>query len=142
MLKLIPHIRQTKQTAHRGAQSFYSTLQNSHTTNSSTQQEQQQQQPIPGQSLHRTKPPNQSLFNDETRAHLEMLRQHHFHASNLPDSPDFGINQYLNINEELRQQLKDIVGQFHAPVRYAFAYGSGVFRQSGYDEKVRLKDIL
>jgi translocator assembly and maintenance protein 41 len=77
------------------------------------------------------------LFNDETRIHLERLRQHHFHATNLPDSPDFGTNQYLNINEELRQQLKDIVAQFNAPIRYAFAYGSGVFRQNGYDEKVK-----
>jgi translocator assembly and maintenance protein 41 len=81
------------------------------------------------------------LFNDETRIHLERLRQHHFHATNLPDSPDFGTNQYLNINEELRQQLKDIVAQFNAPIRYAFAYGSGVFRQNGYDEKVKTATI-
>lgn len=75
------------------------------------------------------------LFSDETRTRLERLRQHHFHPTNIPDSPDFGTNQYMNINEELKQQLKDVVSQFNAPVRYAVAYGSGVFRQSGYDEK-------
>jgi translocator assembly and maintenance protein 41 len=75
------------------------------------------------------------LFSDETRTRLERLRQHHFHPTNIPDSPDFGTNQYMNINEELKQQLKDVVSQFNAPVRYAVAYGSGVFHQSGYDEK-------
>ncbi|CEP08102.1 hypothetical protein [Parasitella parasitica] len=83
-----------------------------------------------------TKPikPDQ-LFSDETRVKLERLRQHHFHPTNIPDSPDFGTNQYMNINEELKQQLKDVVSKFNAPVRYAIAYGSGVFHQSGYDEK-------
>ncbi|SAL99186.1 hypothetical protein [Absidia glauca] len=129
MLKLIPHtvVRRTQVVAvsHR----LYSTAQDPHTKSSASPP------PPPPPSSHHTSTKPPSLFNDETRAHLERLRQHHFHASNLPDSPDFGINQYLNINEELRQQLKDVVAQFHAPVRYAFAYGSGVFRQSGYDEK-------
>lgn len=79
---------------------------------------------------------NNELFSDETRTRLERLRQHRFHPTNIPDSPDFGTNQYMNINEELKQQLKDVVSQFNAPVRYAVAYGSGVFHQSGYDEKV------
>lgn len=82
--------------------------------------------------------PKNQLFSDETRVKLERLRQHHFHPSNIPDSPDFGTNQYMNINEELKQQLKDVVSTFNAPVRYAIAYGSGVFRQSGYDEKVMI----
>jgi mitochondrial translocator assembly and maintenance protein 41 len=28
--------------------------------------------------------------------------------------------------------LEEIVAQFQAPIRYAFAYGSGVFEQDGY----------
>ena len=81
----------------------------------------------------------QQLFSDETRLRLERLRQLHFHPTNIPDSPDFGTNQYININEELKQQLKNIVSQFNAPIRYAFAYGSGVFQQAGYDAKVKKK---
>lgn len=88
-----------------------------------------------------TQPIKNELFSDETRTRLERLRQHRFHPSNIPDSPDFGTNQYMNINEELKQQLKDVVSQFNAPVRYAVAYGSGVFHQSGYDEKVNNKYI-
>lgn len=73
------------------------------------------------------------LFTEETRRRLERLRQFQFHPTNIPDSPDFGTNQYISIDEELKQQLKSIVSRFNAPIRYAFAYGSGVFRQSGYD---------
>ncbi|KAG1474429.1 hypothetical protein G6F56_000362 [Rhizopus delemar] len=93
------------------------------------------------QTSHQPPPPPPSphsipkLFPEETRTKLERLREHHFHPSNIPDSPDFGTNQYININEELKQQLKQVVSTFHAPVRYAVAYGSGVFRQSGYDDK-------
>ncbi|KAG2197992.1 hypothetical protein INT47_004959, partial [Mucor saturninus] len=82
-----------------------------------------------------TKTIKKELFSDETRTRLERLRQHRFHPSNIPDSPDFGTNQHMNINEELKLQLKNVVSQFNAPVRYAVAYGSGVFHQSGYDEK-------
>lgn len=92
--------------------------------------------PLPSQP--QAKKLDSKLFTDETRMKLERLRQHHFHPSNIPDSPDFGTNQYININEELKQQLKGVVSQFHAPIRYAVAYGSGVFRQTGYDDKVRL----
>ncbi|SAM00576.1 hypothetical protein [Absidia glauca] len=137
MLKLIPQtIRHTSKLSprnHVGYLASYSTVQDTHTSHSSSMP------PPPPLGQQHQAPPStvkqDQLFNDETRIHLERLRQHHFHATNLPDSPDFGTNQYLNINEELRQQLKDIVAQFNAPIRYAFAYGSGVFRQNGYDEK-------
>lgn len=34
--------------------------------------------------------------------------------------------------DSTRALLESIVAQFHAPIRYAFAYGSGVFEQDGY----------
>lgn len=46
-------------------------------------------------------------------------------------SPSFGRNQLLAVPDEKRALLEAIVGSFHAPVRYAFAYGSGVFPQAG-----------
>ncbi|OAQ32036.1 hypothetical protein K457DRAFT_1801117 [Linnemannia elongata AG-77] len=56
--------------------------------------------------------------------------------SRLP--PKFGDNQHIDIDEEMWQQLKSVVDTIHhkAPIRYAFAYGSGVFAQKGYDGKV------
>ncbi len=42
---------------------------------------------------------------------------------------NFGTNQYMEINEELRSRLRQVLWQFKAPIRYAVAYGSGVFSQ-------------
>ena len=50
--------------------------------------------------------------------------------SELPDK-NFGVNQHIVINEEFKEALRLILWQFKAPIRYAFAYGSGVFPQSG-----------
>lgn len=50
--------------------------------------------------------------------------------SELP-SKDFGFNQHMVINEEFKEALRQILWKFRAPIRYAFAYGSGVFPQAG-----------
>jgi mitochondrial translocator assembly and maintenance protein 41 len=50
--------------------------------------------------------------------------------SELPGK-NFGVNQHMVINEEFKEALRQILWQFKAPIRYAFAYGSGVFPQSG-----------
>jgi translocator assembly and maintenance protein 41 len=49
--------------------------------------------------------------------------------SELP-SKNFGVNQHMIINEEFKEALRQILWQFRAPIRYAFAYGSGVFTQT------------
>jgi mitochondrial translocator assembly and maintenance protein 41 len=49
--------------------------------------------------------------------------------SELP-SQNFGVNQHMIINEEFKEALRQILWQFRAPIRYAFAYGSGVFSQT------------
>ncbi|KIX03406.1 uncharacterized protein Z518_06958 [Rhinocladiella mackenziei CBS 650.93] len=49
--------------------------------------------------------------------------------SELPGK-DFGVNQHIIINEEFKEALRQILWKFRAPIRYAFAYGSGVFSQS------------
>jgi translocator assembly and maintenance protein 41 len=43
---------------------------------------------------------------------------------------NFGVNQHIPFNAEFKEVLKAIPWQFRAPIRYAFAYGSGVFPQS------------
>ncbi|KAJ5901809.1 Phosphatidate cytidylyltransferase [Penicillium taxi] len=50
--------------------------------------------------------------------------------SELP-SKDFGVNQHMIINQEFKEALRQILWEFRAPIRYAFAYGSGVFAQQG-----------
>ena len=49
--------------------------------------------------------------------------------SELP-STNFGVNQHMKINDDFKEALRLIIWQFRAPVRYAFAYGSGVFPQT------------
>ncbi len=49
--------------------------------------------------------------------------------SELPHS-NFGVNQHIVINDEFKEALRQILWQFKAPIRYAFAYGSGVFPQT------------
>ena len=46
--------------------------------------------------------------------------------------PAFGRNQLLPVSHSTRALLESIVAKFDAPIRYAFAYGSGVFEQDGY----------
>ncbi|KAI9786283.1 MAG: Mitochondrial translocator assembly and maintenance protein 41 [Peltula sp. TS41687] len=48
--------------------------------------------------------------------------------SELPHKT-FGVNQHMIINQEFKEALRQILWQFRAPIRYAFAYGSGVFPQ-------------
>ncbi|KZV80259.1 mitochondrial matrix Mmp37, partial [Exidia glandulosa HHB12029] len=38
----------------------------------------------------------------------------------------------LSVPDSTRALLEEIVSSFNAPIRYAFAYGSGVFDQHGY----------
>ncbi|KAF9450578.1 Mmp37-domain-containing protein [Macrolepiota fuliginosa MF-IS2] len=45
--------------------------------------------------------------------------------------PTFGRNQLLPVTDSTRALLESIVAKFNAPIRYAFAYGSGVFEQDG-----------
>ncbi|KAL9599221.1 MAG: hypothetical protein Q9219_004002 [cf. Caloplaca sp. 3 TL-2023] len=54
--------------------------------------------------------------------------------SQLPSST-FGYNQHMIINHDFKEALRQILWQFKAPIRYAFAYGSGVFPQTASGSK-------
>jgi translocator assembly and maintenance protein 41 len=59
------------------------------------------------------------------------------HSTRIPVlPPQFGRNQVLAVPDRTRALLEEIVAGFNAPVRYAFAYGSGVFGQDGYKDSV------
>jgi translocator assembly and maintenance protein 41 len=49
---------------------------------------------------------------------------------------NFGVNQHIPFDQEFKEVLKAIPWQFRAPIRYAFAYGSGVFPQTKSTGKV------
>ncbi|KAG6831931.1 hypothetical protein H0H92_006532 [Tricholoma furcatifolium] len=59
----------------------------------------------------------------------------------IPSLPsNFGQNQLLSVADSTRALLETIVSQFDAPIRYAFAYGSGVFEQDGYNAQAKEED--
>lgn len=42
----------------------------------------------------------------------------------------------IKVPEQIQRDLEDVMSSFKAPIRYAFAYGSGVFQQKGYTNEV------
>jgi translocator assembly and maintenance protein 41 len=48
---------------------------------------------------------------------------------------NFGANQHISIDDQLKEKLRSVLWKFNAPIRYAFAYGSGVFQQANADPK-------
>jgi len=98
--------------------------------------------PIPPPPLPPQQKPDTSLKHRASASHLYPRPRTHTrhnpavtsnHRGALPKLPAaFGRNQLLPVSNSTRALLEQIVGSFEAPIRYAFAYGSGVFEQAGY----------
>lgn len=83
---------------------------------------------------HQPPPPQSSKPRTRLRPHPRPAApQQYSQPLHLP--PSFGKNQVLTVSDSTRALLEEIVSEFHAPIRYAFAYGSGVFEQDGYAVK-------
>jgi len=84
--------------------------------------------PPPQKHPHPTsKPLSRTRLNPAPRPSVSHRKQA------LPSLPaSFGQNQIIRVADSTRALLESIVAQFQAPIRYAFAYGSGVFEQDGY----------
>lgn len=76
---------------------------------------------------HSSEPFSFPKYNEKT--HAKDVKK----FSQLP--LNFGANQHISINDELKEKLRAILWKFNAPIRYAFAYGSGVFQQAGADSQ-------
>ncbi|KAJ1988371.1 Mitochondrial translocator assembly and maintenance protein 41 [Coemansia spiralis] len=50
----------------------------------------------------------------------------------LTDEEEAKLEDMRSAQMEIRDQLSGVLRYFAAPVRYAFAYGSGVYKQAGY----------
>lgn len=86
-----------------------------------------QSAPPPPLPLPQAQKPRTSRLNPSPRR-TEQSRNPYL--PHLP--PTFGKNQFLPVADSTRTLLESIVSRFNAPIRYAFAYGSGVFEQDGY----------
>ncbi|THH19193.1 hypothetical protein EW146_g1921 [Bondarzewia mesenterica] len=94
--------------------------------------------PPPGAVKHPTTKPRTRL----SPAPRPVVSHRHQPYPHLP--PNFGQNQLLPVSNSTRALLESIVADFEAPIRYAFAYGSGVFEQDGYtpDPKGPMLDFM
>ncbi|KAJ2724578.1 Mitochondrial translocator assembly and maintenance protein 41 [Coemansia sp. Benny D115] len=50
----------------------------------------------------------------------------------LSESEERRLDEMRTAQSEIRDELQGVLKEFAAPIRYAFAYGSGVYKQSGY----------
>lgn len=80
----------------------------------------------------------------EASNYLEQNIGSYNHISSFSDLPvEFGYNQHISIDNELRERLRAILWKFNAPIKYAFAYGSGVFSQGKLiDKSQRQIDLI
>ena len=78
------------------------------------------------------KPASRTRLNPAPRPTTTHVRRPNYSFPHLQLPPSFGRNQIIPVADSTRALLEDIVAQFEAPIRYAFAYGSGVFEQEGY----------
>lgn len=105
---------------------------------SSHSSSQQQQQSVASESSPSSSSPLSSHYSErksklslnELNSYIEHNIGSYNHISSFSDLPlEFGYNQHISIDNELRERLRALLWKFNAPIKYAFAYGSGVFSQ-------------
>ncbi|KAI1416829.1 mitochondrial matrix Mmp37 [Hypoxylon sp. FL1857] len=79
---------------------------------------------------HSQKP--QVTSTTSTDSDLDWEEKPNFHIEKFTELPyqNFGVNQHMIIDREFKEVLRQLLWRFRAPIRYAFAYGSGVFPQT------------
>ncbi|ORY64841.1 mitochondrial matrix Mmp37-domain-containing protein [Pseudomassariella vexata] len=82
----------------------------------------------PSPSSADSEPTNTAAYDWEEKANWDIKK-----FTELPYS-NFGVNQHMIIDREFKECMRQLLWKFRAPIRYAFAYGSGVFPQSQGDK--------
>lgn len=74
--------------------------------------------------------PSPSTTSESTDTYWE--DEPNYDIEKFTDLPytNFGVNQHMIIDREFKEVMRQLLWKFRAPIRYAFAYGSGVFPQS------------
>ncbi|KUI55897.1 Phosphatidate cytidylyltransferase, mitochondrial [Cytospora mali] len=85
--------------------------------------------------VHKSSGSGSSANSDLNQANDDWETNPNWNITNFKELPhkNFGVNQHIIINAEFKEALRQIPWQFRAPIRYCFAYGSGVFPQSKPD---------
>lgn len=79
---------------------------------------------------------------DESIRKAEYLSQGFTNKKRFEQLPEsYARNQHIDISQNSTDSLRSILWKFDAPIRYAFAYGSGVFSQ-GYSNPDTQTDLI
>lgn len=78
-----------------------------------------------------------NLFVRQAKSRLYGLAIRH-----LSTRREWTLDEMRQHQDVLRQELNPLLRQFAAPIRYCFAYGSGVFRQQGHSESKPMVDLI
>ena len=54
----------------------------------------------------------------------------------------FGANQHMHVDEEVKERMRSLLWEFKAHIRYAVAYGSGVFSQGTAPAQRPMIDLI
>ncbi|KAI9719727.1 MAG: hypothetical protein M1812_003215 [Candelaria pacifica] len=101
---------------------------------SSSSQASQSSSPVPSQRQRSSRASSQLTdWDEDPNLNIDAFSQ-------LPHS-NFGVNQHMVINDEFKEALRQVLWQFRAPIRYAFAYGSGVFAQNNTSSSSSSSDV-
>ncbi|CAJ2514041.1 Uu.00g021600.m01.CDS01 [Anthostomella pinea] len=78
------------------------------------------------------RPGDSSSSTSTERSEFDWEEEPNFDIEKFTELPyaNFGVNQHMIIDREFKEVLRQLLWKFRAPIRYAFAYGSGVFPQS------------
>jgi translocator assembly and maintenance protein 41 len=100
--------------------------------------------PQPRPSRPQQQQPRSSLTPRKPEPLTSSINNNHVSTTSIPLRlpRDFGRNQLLSVPNSTRALLEEIVATFHSPIRYAFAYGSGVFEQEGNQLDKQNKPML
>ncbi|KAJ1895375.1 Mitochondrial translocator assembly and maintenance protein 41 [Kickxella alabastrina] len=60
----------------------------------------------------------------------------------LSPEEELKLEDMRSAQDEITGELQNVLKQFNAPIRYAFAYGSGVYKQSGYGSSKPMVDLI
>ncbi|KAJ8105983.1 hypothetical protein ONZ43_g7217 [Nemania bipapillata] len=86
----------------------------------------------PPDEAHLQTPSNSTPSSVSDQSEFDWEDKPNFDIEKFTQLPyeNFGVNQHMIIDREFKEALRQLLWKFRAPIRYAFAYGSGVFPQS------------
>ncbi|KAJ3557922.1 hypothetical protein NPX13_g9827 [Xylaria arbuscula] len=113
-----------QESSNKGADAAHQKESESDTASAAAQSPDEPRSQTPDDSSDSSTVTNRSEYDWEEKPNFNIEK-----FTQLPYE-NFGVNQHMIIDREFKEVLRQLLWKFRAPIRYAFAYGSGVFPQT------------